>query len=157
MRRWLLPLGQLAIGLLILPQAAIVGTLGTYPFFMDFFAGRLREDLGLYGSGLLMAGLAVDAALLLCLVAAAMLFRRPSRLGARFSIAAAICYSGFAVADSVAGVALSYPRTSLSDLVPLYVVLIALAAALLAFAVWRYVDGMSESHYHRDEEYGIQR
>ena len=111
-KRFFLLVGQLIVGLAMVPEAVLFGAVGTLPFLGDVLTARAGRDIWgpgqTYARSMVVASFAVDAAAVLCLISAVLLMWKPSRRGVWLSIAGTTCYWTFIVAHL--GMMLSLPH-----------------------------------------------
>jgi hypothetical protein len=109
MKRWLLPVAQLIVALVMVSQALFFSAVIGLPLLRDIMTGRLAADtvgpLKIYFWAALLTSLSADIAAVVCLASGAvLLIQNPSRLGAWLSIAGATIYWVY-VASHLTGIA----------------------------------------------------
>ena len=141
-KRFLLLVGQLVVGLAMVPEAVLFGALGTLPFLGDVLTARAGRDIvgpgQTYAQSMLVASFAVDAAAILCLVSAVLLMWKPSRRSVWLSIAGTTCYWTFIVAHMGMMLSLPHGRRIGFTLWDGADYLIGLVSALVAFGLYSY-------------------
>ena len=140
--RWLVPTAQLIVGGAIAVQVVVIGIRATFILLAGIITGAVFQSFETYDAGIYIAGVSVDAAFVLAIIAAVSLFRQPSRRGARFSVVAAACYWVFIIADIIARFsALSdfyrrYPQR-MGELLDPRQIVVGAAAVVLAYLASR--------------------
>jgi len=127
MKRWVLPFAQLVVGLAMIPQAFMSGV-----FLLQLLRDWYPEP---YTWAMLASSVSVDAAAIICLIAAAVLIHKPSQRGVRLAVAGTICYWFYVAAhlEMILAVGMGLQELTLLDALDYLIAVIATAVAVAVY------------------------